>query len=138
MRLEYGDSDVEGASRLLDMKVVKRNVLIFKLGFFLWNFCRSPSRSRSPLPSLNLYGCYSLLLILMLHLLDIACSVKKEGARVPKDAVLAGVQVGAGAGAGARVYPGLDLKLLCCLFTGKMLLRGVSGAEDAYEAFMFG
>ncbi|KAG4120058.1 hypothetical protein ERO13_D11G119833v2 [Gossypium hirsutum] len=51
MRLEYGDSDVEGASRLLDMKVVKRNVLIFKLGFFLWNFCRSPSRSRSPLPS---------------------------------------------------------------------------------------
>ncbi|MBA0715174.1 hypothetical protein Golax_014092, partial [Gossypium laxum] len=89
MRLEYGDSDVEGASRLLDMKVVKRNVLIFKLGFFLWNFCRSPSRS----------------------------SVKKEGARVPKDAVLAGVQVGLGAGAGARVYPGLDLKLLCCLFT---------------------
>ena len=66
--------------------------------------------------------------------------VKKEGARVPKDAVLAGVQVGAGArpGAGASVYPGLDLKLLCCLFTGEMLLRGVSGAEDAYEAFMFG
>uniref|UniRef100_A0A6N2MDF8 Uncharacterized protein n=1 Tax=Salix viminalis TaxID=40686 RepID=A0A6N2MDF8_SALVM len=32
------------------IRVVKRNVWILNLGCF-WNFCRSRSRSRSPLPS---------------------------------------------------------------------------------------
>ena len=49
---EYGDSDMEGGIRALGRKIVERNVLILNLGSF-WNFCISPSRSRTPLPSVS-------------------------------------------------------------------------------------
>lgn len=58
------------------MKVLKRNEWILNLGCF-WNFCRSRSRSRSPLPSVSDFSSYTCCVILFYLLLIVNEWLKK-------------------------------------------------------------